>query len=121
MTARDNIAADALAVCTDTDGFAEALTYYPHQGFGEAAPASRSISGIVVRRQINTYEDDVATQLKEFEVYVANDATSGISSTELDLGGDRIGIPDRDGKSEVIRTILELTDQDHGGLVLLCR
>lgn len=120
MTARDNILADAKLVLGDTDEFAEDMTYHPHQDFGQSAPSDRAITGIVIRNEISNYDAD-DEQLKVFEVYVANTTDGGISSEEINLGGDQLSFPDRDGKSIVRRTIHDITSQDHAGLVLLCR
>lgn len=113
---------DATAVFLNTDEFAEAVTYYPHIHPGQATRASRSISAVVEREQIQAVgQDGNATVLPLWMVHVANDSTNGIASDELDTGGDQIGFPPRDGETAERRTITRLITQDHGMLVVECR
>jgi hypothetical protein len=116
MSLHDLIESDAVTVFCNTDDFAESVTYYPRSG------SSRSINAIVSREQIATFsEDGGQLNLPSFQVHVANDSTNGISSSELDLGGDEIAIPPRDGKSAARKAIMQLLIQDHGMMVLECR
>jgi len=121
MTLRDMITDDAVAVFLNTGEFAETVTYYPHKFYGAVERAPRVISAVVFREAIAqlTENGDVVTY--QFEVHVANDSTVGISSTEIDTGGDQIEFPPRDGKTAERRTITAITTQDHGMLVLECR
>lgn len=119
MTLHDMIITDAATVFTSTDDFAEEVTYYARQQFGGAVPAARVINAVVIREQIANLDDDTVSPM--WQVHVANDSTLGISSAELDLGGDQIELPPRDGKDAVRRTITQLITQDHGMLVLECR
>lgn len=121
MTLRAAIATDAYTVFTSTDEFAEAITYYPHQYYGESARASRSINAVVFREAIQVFAEDGDTVLPVWQIHVANDSTYGISSDELDLGGDQLEFPPRDGKTAEKKTITRLLTQDHGMLVLECR
>lgn len=121
MTLRDQIASDASLVFLSTSDFAETVTYYPHVYFGGSA-TSRSISAVVFRQQVATVgEDGGEVVLPMYEVHVANSATTGISSEELDTGGDQIQFPPRDGKDAEKKSILHLVTQDNGMLVLQCR
>ncbi len=119
MTLREQITSDATGVFLDTDEFAESVTYVPNSYFGEAARDDRSIAALVIRNGHETSEDDVT--IYSFEVTVANDSTLGISSDEINLGGDKIKIPPRDGKTAQDRTITRIVEQDHAMLVLECR
>jgi hypothetical protein len=121
MSLRDVIAADALTVFCNTGDFAEIVTYYPHRFFGEAVRPARAIKAVVIREQIETLSEDVITNAPSFEVHVANSSTLGISSDEIDTGGDQIEFPPRDGKTAERRTITRLVTQDNGMLVLECR
>ena len=121
MTLRSQIEADVSAVFLNTGEFAETVTYYPHAYYGQTPRASRSISAVVFREQIAVVGEDGDTVLPVFEVHVENDSTVGISSDELDLGGDQIGLPPRNGKAAERKTITRLITQDHGMLVLECR
>ncbi len=122
MSLRDVIADDAVSVFGNTSDFAESVTYYPHRFYGEAARAARTINAIVMREQISAVSQDGGdTVLAVWQVHVANDSTYGISSEELDLGGDQIELPPRDGEAAAKKTVTQLLIQDHGMLVLECR
>lgn len=122
MTLRTTIATDAYTVFTSTDDFAEEVTYIPHQYFEAATPTNRTINAVVIREDLTAYgEDGSEANSPVWQVHVANDSTYGISSTELDLGGDAISLPPRDGQSAETRYITRLLLQDNGMLVLECR
>lgn len=121
MTLRDMITDDATAVFLNTDEFAESVTYYPHRYPGTALRSNRTITAVVIREQIQAItQDGSQTVLPRWEVHVANDSTAGISSDEIDLGGDQIGFPPRDGQTAERRSIVRLVTQDSGMLVLEC-
>jgi len=119
MTLHDVILSDVSAVFTNTDDFAEVVTYYARQQFGGAVPTARPINAVVLREQITSLDGDTVSPV--WQIHVANDSSLGISSVELDLGGDQIEFPPRDGKEAARKTITQLTVQDHGMLVLECR
>lgn len=119
MTLHDVILSDASTVFTNTDDFAEIVTYCARQQFGGAVPTPREINAVVVREQITSLDGDTVSPV--WQVHVANDSALGIASSELDLGGDQIELPPRDGKTAERRTITQLLIQDHGMLVLECR
>lgn len=120
MSLHDLIADDAVTVFCNADDFAESVTYYPHRFYGATARATRSITAVVMREQIDAAR---ATDhpLPVYEVCVANSSTTGISSAELDTGGDILEFPPRDGETAKKFRILRLITQDHGMLVLECR
>ena len=74
---------------------------------------SKSLSGQVV--------GDEVTVLPVYRVSVANDATTGIASSEIDVGSDYIDLPPRDGKTAARVTITQLLEQDPAMLVLQCQ
>ncbi len=121
MTLKAMIASDASTVFLNTSDFAETVTYYPHTYFGATARDARTISAVVFREQLEVFSEDGDTITPVFEVHVANSTTVGINSDEIDLGGDQIEFPPRDGKAAEKRTITELLTQDNGMLVLRCR
>lgn len=121
MTLADSIITDAANVFTNTDEFAELVTYHPHQYTGEAARDAREISAVVFRNPVQVFQEDGTVVLAEYEVHVANSNTVGISSDELDTGGDQLELPPRDGKAAERRSILKLLTQDKGMLVLACQ
>ena len=116
MTLRDTITSDALTVFCNPSEFAEQVTYYPRGG-GE----SRTIEAVVFRESIEPYAEDEVTSLDVFQIHVANDAVDGISSNEIDTGGDAIDVAPRDGKSVVRKRITRILTQDQGMLVLEVR
>lgn len=121
MTLRDQITEDVLSVFLVVDDFAEVVTYYPHRFYGDAVREPRVIKAVVQREQTTAYSEDAVTNLPVFQIHVANDSVYGISSEELDTGGDQIELPPRDGETPQRRSILQLVTQDHGMLVLECR
>jgi hypothetical protein len=121
MSLRDAIADDAMTVFLNTGEFAELVTYHPHRFYGESERSPRVISAIVIREQVELLSEDVVTNAPMFEIHVANSSTLGISSEEIDTGGDQIEFPPRDGKPPERRSITRLTGQDNGMLILECR
>ena len=119
MTLRDQIAADGESLFIETNDFAEAVTYHPYNFHGETTRADRSISAVVIRDEAGV--DDNGNILFVYEVHVANDVTLGITSDELDLGGDALSFPPRDGEAAERFNIARILSQDHGMLVLECR
>lgn len=118
MSLADRIVSDAVSVFLNSDHFTETVTYYPHR-FGTAA-TPREIKAIVTRNQVATFNPDEQI-VPEFEVRVANNFTIGISSEELNTGGDMIGIAVRIGETATKRSVQYLTEHDTGMLVLTCR
>lgn len=121
MTLRDAIEADAERVFLSESDFAETVTYHPHRYFGQPERQPRQIKAVVFREAIGTFDEDVVTNLPMFMVHVANDPETGISSDEIDTGGDQIEMPGRDGKTARRFSILRIDTQDHGMMVLECR
>jgi hypothetical protein len=117
MTLHDTIESDALTVFCNEDDFAESVTYWAR---GNAV--GRTIVAPIMREQATAFDAGGGqTNLPTFQVHVHNNATTGISSAELDTGGDEIEFPPRDGKPTARKAILQLVTQDHGMLVLECR
>lgn len=121
MTLKDQLLIDASAVFCNADDFAEAVTYYPHRFYGAVLRAPRAINAVVFREQIAALVEDVETVLPVYEVHVVNNAATGISSDEIDTGGDQIELPSRDSKPAEKKTITRIITQDNGMLVLECR
>ena len=85
--------------------FGEQITYYPAGG------GSRSIKGIIDRGSFEDYGDDMV-QSPTFSITVANDNTTGISSAELNTGGDAIAFPMRRGDSDSTKRIVAIVTQN---------
>lgn len=118
MTLAARIITDAGSVFLNSDHFAESVTYYPHR-FGTAA-SPRVIKAVVIRNQVAVFNPDEQI-VPEFEVRVANNATTGISSDELNTGGDMIKLAMRIGETPTKRSVQLLSEHDEGMLVLICR
>jgi hypothetical protein len=118
MSLAERIVTDAAGVFLNSDHFAEEVTYYPHRFGTPATP--RAIKAIVIRNQLSTFGPDEQI-VPEFEVRVANNSTTGISSEELNTGGDRIGLAVRIGETATKRSVQLLSEHDEGMLVLICR
>ena len=118
MSLKQRIIDDAGNVFLNSEHFAETVTYYPHR-FGAAA-TPRSILAVVVRNQVAIFAPDEQI-VPEFEVRVANDSITGISSTEINTGGDQIALAVRTGETPTKRSVQYVTEHDEGMLVLTCR
>ena len=101
--------------------FGETVTYKPHRDYQETAPDTRSISALVERAQIETFAEDGDTVTAVWNITVQNDSTVGISSDELNLGGDQISLPPRFGESASYKTITRLISHYDSMLRLECR
>jgi hypothetical protein len=114
MPLSDLIKSDAVNLFTSLNDFGEPIVYYKRNG------RSRNIQAVVIRESLGLMpEDGVVYPL--FEIHVANSDTDGISSDELNLGGDELEFPDRVGKPKQRRSIMKLLSHDEGMLVLECR
>jgi hypothetical protein len=115
MTLHDTIQADASTVFCNANDFAEPVTYYKRDG------SARVIQAIVLREGYELLAEANDAVVPMLEIHVANSDTLGISSDELNTGGDQLGIPTRVGQPELIRAIVRLVSHDEGMLVLQCR
>ena len=115
MSLHDMIQADAINVFANPNDFAEPVTYYKKTG------KARPIDAVVVRDALAILPEDGDTVTPVFEIHVANDIAKGISSEELNLGGDMIAFAPRVGQPVQRRTITKLLAHDEGMLTLECR
>ena len=115
MTLHDLIQSDAINVFANANDFAEPVTYYKKTG------KARAINAVVVRDALAILPEDGDTVTPVFEIHVANDIVEGISSEELNLGGDMIAFAVRVGQAVQRRTITKLLAHDEGMLTLECR
>lgn len=113
MSLRDSIETDA-SIFTNSNEFGESVVYRPRGG------TARTISAVVFRL-LPQANDDENRSLTVFEVHVANSGTTGIAASEINLGGDEIDLADRVGKTPKPRSIVQITEQDEGMLVLQCQ
>lgn len=115
MTLHDAIQADAINVFANADDFAEPVVYYKKTG------KARSINAVIMRDALAILPEDTDTVTPVFEIHVANDIVKGISSEELNLGGDTIQFAPRVGQPVERREIIRLLGHDEGMLYLQCR
>ncbi len=115
MTLHTVIAADGLSVFCNANDFAEPVTYYKRSG------VARDINAVVIREALAILPEDGDAVTPVFEVHVHNNATTGIASDELNLGGDSISFAVRVGQPVSQRSITKLLGHDEGMVMLECR
>jgi len=104
MSAQDRLKAVIAATAFKSDGatkLTEAVTYRPAGN----SDNDRSIEAVVKRAAAQPYG---AARAPVITVKVLNDASTGISSDELDTGTDQILLAERDGESAAARPIAKL-------------
>jgi hypothetical protein len=116
MTLHDTIKSDAITVFCNADDFAEPVTYYKRDG------QARQIDVVIDRLALAVLtEAGGDAVIPNFEIQVANDCVLGITSEELNLGGDSIEFQMRVGGVKLKRSITKLLGHDEGMLILECR
>lgn len=115
MSLHDVIIADGLSVFANPDDFAESVIYYNRSG------VARCIDAVVIREALAILPEDGDAVTPVFEIHVHNDEDTGISSEELNLGGDSIAFAIRVGQERSKRSITKLLGHDEGMLMLECR
>jgi len=115
MTLHDVIQSDASLVFCNLSDFAETATYTTREGI------QRCIDVVVERQNLQLPAEYGGSVTPVFIVHVANTCTRGISSEELNLGGDTIDLAIRVGEEISQRSIVQMLDHDEGMLVLECR
>jgi hypothetical protein len=115
MSLHDMIQADSISVFCNTSDFAETATYYPRGGQG------RPVNVVIIRDALALVPEDGDVVTPVSEIHVSASGTYGITSEELDIGGDSIGFEYRIGRDTRQRTITRLIGHDEGMLVLECR
>ena len=109
------IQSDASTVFCNANDHAEPVTYYKRDG------RSRIINAVVERQALQLLNEDGDNIIPIFEIHVTNDSVLGISSDELNLGGDSLDFAIRVGQAKSLRTITKLLGHDEGMLILECR
>lgn len=87
--------------------FGETIFYYSG---GTGSP--REIMGIV-ERDVQVITDESIPALATF-ITVKNDATLGITSTEIDTGRDKVSIPLRVGEAAQVRQVTRVDSTENG-------
>ena len=115
---------DATTVFLRDGDFKESakITYHPHTYYGTVARADREIDAVIEREAVQTIAEDGAEHSAPlYIVHVANSSTLGISSDELDVGGDQLTFAGRENKTPRKRSIVQVITQDHAMLILQVR
>lgn len=109
MTLKDSIKADSSAIFLNVDEFAESVVYKPRNG------GARTIYAIVDRDPPAVYDAAGNVVLPAFRLSVRNSCTLGISSKELDTGGDSVELVRKLGDAvPVTVSIMRMAYQDEG-------
>jgi len=88
--------------------FGEAVTYYPKGG------SSRDIVAIVDRNPVSGLAGSPHGNTRRFLLIVKNAAADGISSSEVNTGGDKVELSGRIGETAIQSRIRAVPWHDHG-------
>jgi len=81
----------------------------------------RQITALVSRQPVDDLGDAPVGTAPRLTVNVRNNSTYGISSSEIDLGSDKVSVPVRIGEAAQERKLTKVISQDAGMLVLELR
>ena len=96
-----------LAVGPTMDGLdAKSITYRPRTG------ASRSIKAIIDYPGPDVIGGLAGGSRPIMDIYIKNDSTTGISSAEVDTGGDKLDVPLRFGLTAARVRVTKIVAQD---------
>ena len=82
---------------------------------------SREIKAVIDRNPSLTQAETGRDMTGVFSIWVSNSATDGISSDEIDTGGDQLLIAKRIGQTPELVQINNIRWQDEGMMLLECR
>ncbi|MFA5346131.1 MAG: hypothetical protein WC315_07650 [Candidatus Omnitrophota bacterium] len=112
MAFKDNLAQDATKTFLNSDEFAEEITYTPKGGIAKV------IKALVNRKRIDpAYEDAGRVLLNQFEIFIANDETSGVAS--INKGEDLVSLAEVIGGISIDWVVADILGQDEGAWHLL--
>jgi hypothetical protein len=106
-----NLPADVVSIML-TDEFAEQIVY------NFAAGGTRTINAIIDRNPPQIIEDMEPTRSEVIQIVVANDATSGVTSAEVNTGGDYVSLAPRFGGTASNRRVARIVEHDEGAMIL---
>lgn len=105
MTFRTQLQDDAKNCFMNTDEFAETISYTPYGG------SARSITAVIVRDPLQRSEQDGGRIAgREFEIFILNDATYGVSSVLK--GQDKVSFPVHLGETAVSFVVADIISKD---------
>lgn len=112
MSLRDQFSADAIDCFLNIAEFAEDITYTPKGGVAKA------IKAVVNRKRIDPASEDAGRILiNQCEIFIANDAASGIAS--INKGGDLVLLAEVIGGPQIDWVVADILSQDEGAWQLL--
>ena len=107
MSFKDNLKRDALNCFLTPDEFAEVIQYTPKNG------SPKSIKAVINRKRLNPGgEESGRTVQNQTEIFIANDATYGVSS--INKGGDEVLFPEVIGGIDVNFVVVDILGEDQG-------
>jgi hypothetical protein len=107
MSLKAQLPEDSKRIFLNSDEFAEEITYAPKAG------SPKTIKAIVVRQRLDSGSEDQGRILRnQAEIYIANDATGGVTS--VDKGDDEASFPEIPGGSSVSWVVIDILGTDDG-------
>ncbi len=113
-----DLASDAALFLGD---FGESIVYKPRPTQAVPSPAPRTITAIVDREPPAFLLEANGLAVPTVHIIVRNSATMGISSDEIDTGGDQVDVALRLGQAATTKRIVRIVQQDAGILRLEVR
>lgn len=112
MAFKSDLAQDAAKTFLNSDEFAEDITYIPKGG------VAKVVKAVVNRKRIDPASEDAGRILiNQCEIFIANDAVSGIAS--INKGGDLVSLAEVIGGSQIDWVVADILAQDEGVWQLL--
>jgi uncharacterized phosphosugar-binding protein len=107
MTFKSQLAQDAIKAFLDGAAFAEDITYTPKVG------VPKIIKAVIIRKRIDpANEDSGRVLLNQAEVFLANDAVSGVTS--INKGGDVVSFAETIGGAAITWVVADILEHDEG-------
>jgi len=105
VTFKEQLSIDAKSAFLNTEEFAESITYTPKAGLPKA------IKAVINRKRLDpAYEDTGRTLINQAELFVANDASAGVTS--INKGGDVVSFSETIGGSAISCVVADILNQD---------
>ena len=83
-----------------------------------ATGSRRKIRAVITRLEAEPMPDVEGGSFPGFEVLVENDGTNGITSLEIDTGGDKIEIAKKVNRPPAVLRLTEIINHDAGMMLL---
>lgn len=112
MSLKNDLTKDVINTFLNTDEFAEDIVYTPKN------ESAKSIRAIVNRKRLDpSLEDSGRVLAGQAEIFVANDATHGVSM--VSKGQDKVSVPEVIGAPAIDWVVIDIIDHDEGMFHLL--